>query len=181
MFSGIVMLGLSLSAMAADSLCKKGETEYFSCAFGSGKMVSLCGNAYLKEEHAGVWSEPDHPWLQYRFGRPGKIELAYPSTRADSVPLFFGENFRAQGGSVGMDRVMFVNAGMAYVVEYVFPYQSDPYYMLEVGDPRALEVPFSGERRASYTKTRLRCAGKVNSKLFNELSRFLVDRRDGEP
>lgn len=177
---GIVMLGPSLSATAADSLCNKNETEYFSCSFSSGKTVSLCGNAYVKEESAGDWSEPDDPWLQYRFGTPSNIELAYPSTRINSLSMFFGENVRAQGGSVGMDRVMFVNRGIAYVVEYVFPYESDSYYMVEVGDPKTLEVPHSGGRKISYPKIKLRCVGKVSHELFYNLSRFLVDRRTSE-
>lgn len=176
---GFVLLSISLSATAGDSLCTSKEHVYFSCAFANGKRASLCGDAFVAEK-GGEWIEPAHPWLQYRFGTPGKIELVYPSIRDDSLSMFYGENFRAQGGAVGTDRVMFINKGIAYAIEYWFPYESDAYYAVEAGDPKQLEVPFAGERKTSYPKIKLRCVGNVDHERFFDLSRFLVNRREQE-
>jgi hypothetical protein len=53
-----------LAAAAPASLCAAEETAYFECAMASGKELAVCG------------ALPDR--LQYRFGRPGAVELAYP-------------------------------------------------------------------------------------------------------
>jgi len=47
------------------SLCTSEETVYFECTMASGELLAICGT--LPES------------LQYRFGRPGAIELAYPA------------------------------------------------------------------------------------------------------
>ena len=53
------------AAAAPASLCAGEETAYFECATANAKMLAVCG------------ALPDR--LQYRFGRPGAIELAYPA------------------------------------------------------------------------------------------------------
>ncbi len=53
-----------------DSLCSPGERVVFSAfAEGSNKLVSICSSSPLNESRG---------YLQYRFGRPGKIELQFP-------------------------------------------------------------------------------------------------------
>jgi hypothetical protein len=52
-------------AAAPASLCAGGETAYFECAMASGKLLAVCG------------ALPER--LQYRFGRPGAVELAHPA------------------------------------------------------------------------------------------------------
>jgi len=58
-------------AAAQASLCAGGETAYFECAMASGKLLAVCG------------ALPER--LQYRFGRPGAVELAHPAA-ADEGP-----------------------------------------------------------------------------------------------
>src|SRR5687768_12828037 len=67
------MLTLVASIALADpvpTLCDPGTTA-FSCATGGGKVLSICASAELSTETG---------WIQYRFGRPGAIELAVPPT-----------------------------------------------------------------------------------------------------
>jgi hypothetical protein len=52
-------------AAAPASLCAAEETAYFECAMASGKLLAVCG------------ALPER--LQYRFGRPGAVELAHPA------------------------------------------------------------------------------------------------------
>src|SRR5258706_2400818 len=56
-----------------NSLCAKDERLIFSCPVKrAAKIVSVCASKDLTN---------DHGYLQYRFGVPGKIELAYPQDR----------------------------------------------------------------------------------------------------
>ena len=62
----VVASATPLAAAAAPaSLCAGEETAYFECTIASGKLLAICGT--LPER------------LQYRFGRPGAVELAYPA------------------------------------------------------------------------------------------------------
>lgn len=75
---------------ARASLCEAGESAVFSCGVGGGKLVSLCASADLSE-HAGT--------LAYRFGRPGRLELAFPETPAHPRTLFRRGSIASAGGS----------------------------------------------------------------------------------
>ena len=54
---------------APATLCNADETAYFSCAMAGGKQLAVCG------------ALPER--LQYRFGRPNAVELAYPADAND--------------------------------------------------------------------------------------------------
>ena len=83
----VAMLMLASACTLAASHCKSGEIIYFSCPIkGSEKLVSLCGSAFRDK---GRMSET--AWVQYRFGRPGQIELAYPKQKSSLVEAFTGE------------------------------------------------------------------------------------------
>lgn len=56
------------AAPAAPSLCDAGTTA-FSCETTAGKVLSVC---------ASPGPQPQARWVQYRFGRPGKVELVVP-------------------------------------------------------------------------------------------------------
>jgi len=56
-------------AAAPASLCATDETAYFECTMASGKLLAVCG------------ALPER--LQYRFGRPGAVELAHPAAAQD--------------------------------------------------------------------------------------------------
>ncbi len=58
-----------VAAAASSSLCAAEETTYFDCAMANGKRLAICG------------ALPDR--LQYRFGRPGAVELAHPAAPED--------------------------------------------------------------------------------------------------
>jgi hypothetical protein len=81
LFSMIAFYGLTSHALATDappvpSLCTTTEKTYLSCETENHKIISMCG------------ALPNA--LQYRFGRPDKIELRYPdnASKASSVMLY---------------------------------------------------------------------------------------------
>jgi len=117
---GLVCLGLTLSSgvsravekkaeassLATLSLCAKGEKVVFSCAVRrSGKVVSLCSSPELSKTNG---------YLQYRFGRPGQVELEFPKERSESRTLFkYSHYFRAQ---VDSTEISFTVNGYTYAV-----------------------------------------------------------------
>ena len=91
-------------ATVASGLCAPQETTYFQCSAGKGRSISLCG--------------PRGGAVQYRFGRQGAVELAFPADANEGPQsLRYAHYFRAQ-----TDRyeVRFENAGVEYVL---FDYQ----------------------------------------------------------
>jgi hypothetical protein len=71
----VLMLAATAGASAADSLCAATEQVFFNCPIkDSRKLLSVCGR--------------DGDYLQYRFGVPGKPELAFPKTREGSIEQF---------------------------------------------------------------------------------------------
>jgi hypothetical protein len=58
-----------IAAAAPAGLCAADETAYFECAMANGKLLAVCG------------ALPER--LQYRFGKPGAIELAHPAAASD--------------------------------------------------------------------------------------------------
>jgi YD repeat-containing protein len=64
----------------ANSLCGAGERVLFSAFVeGSTKLVSVCSSKVLDDRRG---------YLQYRFGRPGKIELQFPSGTRNTQKAF---------------------------------------------------------------------------------------------
>jgi hypothetical protein len=105
---------LSLLLMAplaqAASLCTPDETTYFSCRIkGSQKMASLCGG----DDVDGKGQQQS--WLQYRFGKPKAIELAYPVSHAGSLKKFEGTYF----GKYDYVSYLFINEKVLYEIELV--------------------------------------------------------------
>ena len=84
----LTAIALSLPCVSvSQTLCRPGEKDYFSCrTTTSGKIVSVCGNIA-----SGRIDEDS--WLQYRFGKIGAIELAYPAEMRGSIPKFEGNWF----------------------------------------------------------------------------------------
>jgi hypothetical protein len=174
-FLGLVFACFSQPLLASDSLCHRGETTYFSCAVKSGKLVSLCGNAYVKEE-SGNWIEPDKPWLQYRFGLPDKIDLMYPPIRKGSVEKFQGDYGTALQGAVIWKSVSFVSAGIGYKMEYLVPEGREPFEGVRIGDPKKMDIQIPASRKSHYPKADIPCVGKSSHDhfKFDELTRFLT-------
>jgi hypothetical protein len=97
---------LQARSPASRSLCAKDEKVVFSCQLKrSMKIVSLCSSQKLTKESG---------YLQYRFGMPGKVELEFPSNRADSLTVFkYSHYFRAK---VDSTEVSFSRNGYTYLV-----------------------------------------------------------------
>ncbi|BCO26202.1 hypothetical protein MIZ03_1082 [Rhodoferax lithotrophicus] len=83
---------LSASLVAnAQTHCTKNEVEYFTCKIsGSEKIVSICGSDFRAGTHA-LAEIVDDAWLQYRFGKPGQLELVFPAKRHPLLSHFSGE------------------------------------------------------------------------------------------
>jgi hypothetical protein len=85
-------------------LCKPEETVVFGCDSG-GKMISVCGSPGF----TGTTG-----YLQYRFGTPSKIELAYPETPAAAKGRFWFSHTDYSGGDEA--HLRFVSNGVVYAV-----------------------------------------------------------------
>ena len=97
----LVMVAASQAhAARAQSLCAKDETTYFSCPASNGRSINLCGK-YAQT-------------LQYRFGKPGRVELAFPARPEEGADAFrYAHYTRFQ---VDRFELRFDNAGAEYVL-----------------------------------------------------------------
>lgn len=96
-FGGLLLV-LPFSSEAGTH-CLPGETDYFSCEMAkNGKVVSVCGG---------------DGWLQYRFGRLGNVELAYPSSREGSLGKFHATYFN----KYGYFELSFLRGNTTYIVD----------------------------------------------------------------
>jgi hypothetical protein len=173
-------LGLVLSlgagmASGASTLCTKGEVSYFSCKANTGKTISLCGQVFSVGK-AGVKEALEAPWLQYRYGRPGALELVYPAVRKDSLSRFTVQRIRAGGGAYGVDGVAFVSGGIGYSVDSVTPETGDSWQGVNVGDPKDFDLERGAKPRAHYPSARIVCAEADGTQDFSSFVDFL-DRR----
>ena len=85
--AALISLPLWLRARAAPpaaaiGLCAPQETVYFACQTAKGKWISICA--------------PHAEKPQYRYGKPGALELAYPGLEAPSESLHYAHYFRLQ-------------------------------------------------------------------------------------
>jgi hypothetical protein len=115
------VLALSLAPAAfAQTLCRKGETDHLSCPTNGGKKIlSVCSN--IKQ---GVDVVEDS-WVQYRFGSPGKIELAFPKEKKGSLARFDGHYFSPHEQSTSVSDLRFTSGRVAYSVDLNRFYESD--------------------------------------------------------
>jgi hypothetical protein len=88
------------------SLCRDEEKIIFYCAVAPGaRIVSLCASNALDHRRG---------YLQYRYGKPGAIELQFPQARANTQIAFrYAHYFRAQ---VDRTEVSFDNQGYRYTL-----------------------------------------------------------------
>lgn len=75
----------SALADVAPTLCASNETNLFSCTLSDKKLVSLCTSKKTAS---------DNGYVQYRFGLPGKIEVALPRKKAGlpAISLLYSKN-----------------------------------------------------------------------------------------
>jgi hypothetical protein len=79
--AGCTLSVLMATAAQAQSLCAASEKSLFSCEIGK-KILSVCASKDLAENKGT---------LQYRFGTPEKLDLAYPE-KADHPKKHFTGN-----------------------------------------------------------------------------------------
>jgi len=84
------------------SLCQPAEKPLFQCVLRT-KQVAVCASG-----------EPGHSVVQYRFGRPGKVELAYPSNPASGSGTLKWANAGWSGGAAM--QIHFESASNRYVL-----------------------------------------------------------------
>lgn len=169
-----LMLGFSQVALSAGSLCKANEEVYFSCAAKNGKIISLCGKAFSTDKF-GARVELDSPWLQYRFGSLGNIELAYPATKTDSISRFRSQRIRAQGGEIHLDAIAFVSDGIGYSVESVAGDGGALSEGVSVGKPADFDLAAPAKPRVHYPKAQVQCAGSADTRKFFDLVDYLAE------
>ena len=141
-----LMQAPALAQAPATSLCKPHEQVIFACRVKSNKLVSLCAHNLGRAQAS----------LQYRFGRPGQIELQHPQQIAGSLQAFRHgsySRYRVQHHTVGFER-----RGVHYTV---YDYDDGD---VTPGTPesheRGVEVSQDGQELAT-----LRCTGRVRSEL----------------
>jgi hypothetical protein len=103
-----------VAPLQPDSLCAQTEHIIFSCttkragtnsASNTAKIVSLCASSDLDKEHG---------YLQYRYGRPGKVELEFPdSRRGTQLKFVYNHYMRYQ---VDLTEINFEIDGYQYQV-----------------------------------------------------------------
>jgi hypothetical protein len=91
----------ALGQGTSGNLCAADETVYFQCTVSKGRLLSVCGDAAKGK-------------VQYRFGRPGHVEMAFPEKPQDAPSqLLYSHYFRAQ---TDRTEVRFENGGAGYVL-----------------------------------------------------------------
>lgn len=109
--AGICLLAASQQSFAAEpTLCARDETVFFNCRVAkSGKLISLCGDAGAEK------------FLQYKFGRPGSVELTFPKARKDSLSQFtWSQDYRKSVDSLAY-KISFSIASYTCVVSATSP------------------------------------------------------------
>ncbi|HEX8176425.1 MAG TPA: hypothetical protein VF543_15150 [Pyrinomonadaceae bacterium] len=88
------------------SLCAQGEQVVWSCeTVKERKLASICSSKNLDAERG---------YVQYRFGRVGRVELEFPSKRAGSRSAFTYSRYTRP--LVTYLKLEFLNNGVAYTI-----------------------------------------------------------------
>jgi hypothetical protein len=141
-----------LAAQAAtksqsSSLCRAEEQVIFTCSVvAEARTVSLCASSVLDHRRG---------YLQYRYGKPGALELQFPQARANTQLAFrYAHYFRAQ---VDRTEVSFDNQGYRYTIfDY---YEGDVKPAISTAGVRVSKHGRNGQ------EVELVCHGKPTSKL----------------
>lgn len=101
----ILAIALISQNGVAATLCGRQETVIFSCMVTSKKTLSVCAG-----------SSDENPYLQYRFGRIGKIELVFPAQKEDSLSKFGYSYNHEKTSGLTIYAVSFSNEGFTYTI-----------------------------------------------------------------
>lgn len=152
------------------SLCSGEEFDMFNCAIvGSGKLLSICASKSSALEQG-------RGYVQYRFGRPGRVELEFPRERRGyqrAFTLVYSES-SDPGGPVrrsASGALTFLNGGYRYTVRETFRMGERPEDAEKNG---WVEVAPAGGANASGGAVReFRCLDPVQGTLGN-LRRYVA-------
>ncbi len=100
-----VILLFVCAHVQANTLCESEETTFFNCLTNSKKIISLCGSPDITKEKG---------YLQYRFGKKGKVELTYPENKNPSASKFFYVLYTRP--SAFYSNIKFTNSGIGYEI-----------------------------------------------------------------
>lgn len=131
----------------ASSLCRDEEQIIFSCdATPGGRIISLCASKNLDHRRG---------YLQYRYGKPGTIELQFPQARANTQLAFrYAHYFRAQ---VDRTEISFDSQDDRYILfDY---YEGDVKPAISTAGVRINKLGTTGR------EVKLLCHGKPTSEL----------------
>jgi len=131
----------------SSSLCRNEEQLIFSCTVARGaRTVSLCASSALDHRRG---------YLQYRYGRPGAVELQFPQARANTQLAFrYAHYLRAR---VDRTEIRFDNQGYRYTLfDY---YEGDMKPVTTIAGVRL------SKHGAAQLETEWLCQGKASSKL----------------
>jgi hypothetical protein len=95
-----------LDPIKARSLCGRGERLVWSCQTArERKLASICSSQDLSRTRG---------YVQYRFGRPGQVELEFPRQRVSTQTLFRYSRYTRP--LVTMLKLEFTNDGVTYTI-----------------------------------------------------------------
>ncbi len=89
----------------SESLCSKEEQIIWSCTTKKNKIASVCASKKLKT---------DQGYVQYRFGKPGRVELELPKAKEGSIGYFRYSRYTRP--LVTMLQLTFENDGYTYQI-----------------------------------------------------------------
>lgn len=160
---GTVFLSWHTSVSAGEAqvtLCRQGEEVFFSCPVKDGtRVVSLCGSPRLTAREG---------YLQYRFGRPRKLELEHPKRRQEAPQTFrYAQYSRYQVDRVA---VSFRRGGFTYTLFDSYEGDASP-----PARHQGVQVTPSGAGRKEVT---LECRGAAAGNLYSLSSILPCDKDD---
>jgi hypothetical protein len=98
------------------SLCTRGEQVLWSCETAKTRaLASICGSKNL--DHA-------HGYVQYRFGRAGRVEMEFPRERTNTQSAFKYSRYTRY--MVTYLKLEFVNNGFTYTISDDSNYEEKP-------------------------------------------------------
>lgn len=144
------------------SLCNRDETSLFSCVVrGSGKLLSICGSKRL---------DAGQGYVQYRFGRAGKVDLEFPKERQNTQSAF--RYTRYTRPLVTYLALRFETNGYLYSVHQNYNGEERP----PVNESSVSVTPLGGKAARSIE---LRCRRPAQGSLMS--LEDIVRRSDDEP
>nr|WP_298117318.1 hypothetical protein [uncultured Pseudomonas sp.] len=91
------------------TLCTSNEDIYFSCPFKNGKIISVCASGN---------TSPNTGYVQYRYGKPDKLELIHPKKKIPPENIIYYVD--ATEGSAIRDILKFKIGEFTYIIHQSF-------------------------------------------------------------